>query len=114
MASQYASKSYQKASVVKGHHVYKVIWTPEVGEELLVNHEYGNKHDERAIAVMKDSEIFGHLPHTVLHISSFFLRHVGRIVCRVTGKWRHIDGLEVPCVYVYFGNAITNKKLSNC
>ena len=35
MASLCASKSYQKASVVEEHHSYKVIWIPEVSEEVL-------------------------------------------------------------------------------
>ena len=43
--------------------VYKVIWTPEVSDELLVNSENDYKN---AIAVMKDNVIFGHLPHTAL------------------------------------------------
>ena len=29
-------ESYQKVSVVRGHHIYKVVWTPEVGEVLQV------------------------------------------------------------------------------
>ena len=28
------SDYYEKASVVKGHHIYKAIWTPMIGEEL--------------------------------------------------------------------------------
>ena len=35
MASQCASKSYQKSSVVKEHHVHKFIRIPDVGEELV-------------------------------------------------------------------------------
>ena len=58
MVRQCASKSYQKSSVVEEHHVYKVIWIPEVGEELLANCEYDSEH---AVVVMKDGEIFGHL-----------------------------------------------------
>ena len=69
MVSQCASKSYQKASVVKGHHAYKVIWTPEAGEELVVNREYGNKHNEHAVAVIKDGEIVSHLPRIILRVS---------------------------------------------
>ena len=77
MARQCASKSYQKASIVKGHHIYKVIWTPEIGEELPVNCEYGNEHDEH---VLKDGEIVGHLLRTILRVLWFFLRRGGRII----------------------------------
>ena len=45
------SDYYEKASVVKGHHVYKAVWTPFLGEELSVQPE---DHDEHAIAVTRD------------------------------------------------------------
>ena len=62
MVSKYASKSYQKASVVKGHYVYKVIWTPTIDEELPLKSEDDNEHNEYAIAVMKNGKIVSHLP----------------------------------------------------
>ena len=31
-------------SVIHGHHVFKEIWTPRLGEILLVNQEAGNAH----------------------------------------------------------------------
>ena len=62
-----------------------------VREALTINCEYGN---ENALAVLKDGEIVGHLPHTILRVLWFFLRHGGCIVCRVSGKRRHDDGLE--------------------
>ena len=46
--------SYEKMSVARGHHVYKVNWTPEVREVLQVRTEDGNEHDEHAVAVIKD------------------------------------------------------------
>ena len=42
MATQCASEFHQKASVVKGHDIYKFIWTPEVNEELPVIVTRGN------------------------------------------------------------------------
>ena len=38
-----ASDKYEKASVVKGHHVYKSIWTPVIGQELQVKPEDDNE-----------------------------------------------------------------------
>ena len=32
-------------SVIHGHHVYKDVWTPYVGEELPLEQERGNSHD---------------------------------------------------------------------
>ena len=42
--------NYEKKSVVRGHHIYKSIWTPAIGEELLLEVEDGNKHDKHAVA----------------------------------------------------------------
>ena len=34
MASQGSRETYEKASVIRGHHVYKTVWTLFIGEEL--------------------------------------------------------------------------------
>ena len=43
--------SFSIHSVVRGHHVYKNIWTPYVGEMLVLQREIGNVHDRFAVAV---------------------------------------------------------------
>ncbi len=48
-------------SVVRGHHVYKRIWTP-VGEQLQLRPEEDNESDPRAVAILKHGVIVGHLP----------------------------------------------------
>ena len=49
MASQGSWDSrFVKSSVIRGHHVYKAIWTPALREELIVKAEDGYVHDERA------------------------------------------------------------------
>ena len=40
-------------SCVRGHHVYKSIWAPTVGETLACEVEFGNFHDLYAVAVRK-------------------------------------------------------------
>ena len=54
--------SFVLNSVVSGHHVYKCIWTPSVGEELPVVTEVGNLHEKYAACIKKDIEIVGHVP----------------------------------------------------
>ena len=39
-------------SVIRGHHVYKEVWTLHVGEMLALQQEIGNVHDQFAVAVM--------------------------------------------------------------
>ena len=51
-------------SFVRGHHVYKKIWTPCVGEVLALQQDLGNVHDWFAVAVMAQpaATIVGHVP----------------------------------------------------
>ncbi len=43
------SYSYSVSSVIRGHHVYKVIWTPFIGEQLLLEAENGNLEDRHML-----------------------------------------------------------------
>jgi len=53
-ASTATSTQYTMDSVVRGHHVYKEIWTSFIGEELFCKGEADNIHDIYAVAVMKE------------------------------------------------------------
>ena len=77
------SDYYEKSSVVKGHHVYKAVWKPFWGEELSVQPEDHNDHDEHAIAVTRDGRTVGHVPRIISRVSWFFLRRGGHIICRI-------------------------------
>ena len=74
---------FNKDSVVRGHHIYKTYWMPVVGEELTLETEHDNEHDEHAVAVMKDGYIVGHVPRSLSKVS---LKRGGRITWRITGK----------------------------
>ena len=54
--------SHHWDSVILGHHVYKDIWTPFVGEILNVQQEVHNVEDHFAVAVVKNKTIVGHVP----------------------------------------------------
>ena len=58
---------YEKESVVRGHHIYKTVWTPVIGEELPVEREEDNQHDQHAVAVVKNGDIVGHMPRSILY-----------------------------------------------
>ena len=51
-------------SVVRGHHVYKRLWTPFIGEQLDVVREDENEHDSRAVA-----DLAAMIARTALRIS---------------------------------------------
>ena len=44
---------FEKHSIVTGHHVYKIAWTPAIKEVPHLEAEDGNQHDKYAGAVMK-------------------------------------------------------------
>ena len=94
-----------KESVIRGHHVFKNIWTPRLGEVLLVSQEPGNIHDRQAVALLKaDRTVVGHVPREFSRVFWHFLNHGGKVSCEVTGKRKHGKGLEVPCVYKFLGS----------
>ena len=68
-----------KESVIRGHHVFKDVWTPRVGEILRIGKEAGNTHDQRAVAVLKaDRTIVGHALDAILiahNLRSIFRCH---------------------------------------
>ena len=72
--------------MVRGHHVFKRIWTPVVGKVLTVAREAGNTEDRFAVAVAKDDFVVGHVPREFSKLCRHFLRHDGTIVCEVTGR----------------------------
>ena len=45
--------------------VYKETWTPYIDEEMTVDLDEGNLFDGRAIALLKNGEIEGHMPGSI-------------------------------------------------
>lgn len=105
-----------KELCVRGYHVYKEIWTAVLGETLPCVRETSNEKDRYAVAVIKDSNIVGHLPKKISSVSSLFLRRGGTITCTVTGRRRcSVDlvqgGLEIPCILTFRANKKEIEKL---
>ena len=62
-------------SFLRGYHVYMEIWTPVVGEILVVKIEPTNRHDIYAVAIYRDAKIVGHVPYNLApRMSAFFMR----------------------------------------
>ena len=49
-------------SVVRGYHVYKEDWSPNIGDRFGVEVEETNIHDRYAVAVVVNDRITGHIP----------------------------------------------------
>ena len=87
-----------KESVVRGHHIYKHIWTPGIGKELSVEKELGNLHDSFTVSVVKNDCTVGHMLRSLSKVTWFFLNQDGAVTCRITGRCKLGIGLEVPCI----------------
>ena len=54
-SQQVAARSmYKKGSVVRGHHIYNVSWTPVIRKELPVKREEDSPHDDDTVVVLHD------------------------------------------------------------
>ena len=93
-------------TLIKGHHVYKDIWTPKLGEELEVRIEPDNHVDKFSVCIKKDGKIAGHLKKGA---SGRFAKTIYYFLCsdyysscvaKVSGKRYNLkdgEGLQVPC-----------------
>ena len=77
------------------------IWTPEIGQALLMKREPTNPKDKNAVAVYEEDSIVGHVPFTLplsKDDNKAFAEVTGETVNRGAGY-----RLEIPCVYLIYG-----------
>ena len=102
MASQVVELA-ELDSYIRGYHAYTDIWSPVVGEILLLKREPDNLVDASAVAVWKEDKIVGHVPYNIASVISQFLRRdCNKGFVQVTGNKVNRGagyGLEVPCTY---------------
>ena len=110
MASQPTGSSLNVSelqSYIRGQHVYKDVWTPVVGEVLLLKREPNNVRDNCAVAVLKEGQVVGHIPYNIsVTVSHFLSRDYNKAFAEVTGSRVNRGGgygLEVPCCYRFYG-----------
>ena len=109
-------ETYERASCVRGFHVYFTIWHVVNGEELICEREPSNRRDRYAVAVIKDDDIIGHLPRNISRICSLFLLRGGSIKCQVNGTRRYSadlpqGGVEIPCTLLFEAQSSEIKKV---
>lgn len=97
-------------SCIRGHHVFKNIWTPTMDEQLSCKREIGNDKDRYAVAVLRDSTTVGHVPRKISAACALFLQRGGSIHCVVTGERCYSrdlpqGGVEVPCLLKFKGQS---------
>ena len=99
---------------IKGHHIYKNIWTRQLDELLEVSTEPDNPVDKFAVAVKKNQNIVGPLKKgkTGRFAKTFFyfLRSDPYSKCHAKTPWKRCnlgdgDGLQVSCILYISGQA---------
>ena len=100
------SSEFTFSSAIRGFHIYRHSWTPNIGEHLQAEREHDNSEDRFAVAVVKTGEggsqiVVGHIPRELSCLLPHFLAHGGDISCEVKGRRRRSQlsqgGLEIPC-----------------
>ena len=86
-------ESFTFESAVRGHHVFKRIWTPVNGQLLQVRAETGNERDPYAVATVHDDTIVGHVPREISRTAFYFLQHGGRVRLILRKNW-HIRSIS--------------------
>ena len=99
---------------IKGHHIYKNIWTPQLDELLEVSTELDNPMDKFVVTVKKNQNIEGHLKKgktgRFAKTLFYFLRSDSYSKCHAKVTWKRCnlgdgDGLQVPCILNISGQA---------
>jgi len=92
-------------SFITGHHVYKEVWSPVVGEDLICLPEPENSHDKYAIKILKNETVVGHVPKEISRFCCYALNSGGKMKATVCGRRENKrgNGLEVPCNFLLKG-----------
>ena len=82
---------YKVDSIVRGHHIFKEIWTPFIGEDLECKRDVSNTRDAYAVGIMQledtgSTAIVGHVPRKISAACSLFLQREGSIRCIIMGN----------------------------
>ena len=96
---------------IKGHQIYKNIWTPQLDELLEVSTEPDNPLDKFAVAVKKNQNTVGHLKKgktgRFAKTLFYFLRSDPYLKCHAKVTWKRCnlgdgDGLYSKIVFFLF------------
>ena len=93
-------------SYVVGHHHFKAVWSPVIGEDLLCFRDRNNDYDPRAVGVFKEKQdgqmkLVGRVPREHSEYLCSILADGESVRCTITGRRenKRRRGLEVPCIY---------------
>ena len=78
-------RQFELDCACRGCHVYRNVWTPKRGENLIVENEFANVHDPFALSFntkmqrkgFKESRVVGHIPREISRFCHYFLNYGG-------------------------------------
>ena len=73
-------------SIICGHHIFKEIWTPHIGEFCYVRKEAGTFMIGTQLLCSKQMRQVGHVPREVSRAFWHYLGHGGKISYEITGS----------------------------
>jgi len=101
---------------MQGHHIYKHVWTPFVGEELTCTHEIENTKDPFAVVLVRRSTVVRHVPRKISATCALFLAR--KELFNVKSLVRHPFLYVLPgmCIHIvkYFKFGDSEANLPNC
>ena len=113
MSSSIKNSNYRVKSTVRGYHVYRSRWTPDIGTMYPCRRVPNNEYDSNAVAVckLKYGIIVGYVPreHAAVYSSSLQMQPPVTLHCIIIGK--PIDtrkGQELPCEYLFESSSEEN------
>ena len=105
----------------RGFHVYRNVWSPRIGQNLVVRQEVGNDHDPFAMSVGANSpgkltnfDTGRHILREISRFCHYFVNYRGFIEARVReSKYRPSpipnSGLEIPITFIIKKGNCTRK-----
>ena len=69
--------SFEIEAMVRGHHIYKNVWSAVIDEEFPCKREDGNGFDPFAVAVCNGDIVIGHVPRKISSVCSLYIRRGG-------------------------------------
>jgi len=60
---------YEVDSCVRGHHVFRGIWNPTIGEQLACKGEASNTQGIYTVTITREATIVGHVPQRISLLS---------------------------------------------
>ena len=90
MTSDNGKMQFQINCASRGFHVYRNIWSPKIGQNLVVRQEVGNDRDPFAMSVganipekLTNFDIVGHISCEISRFCYYFFNYGGFIEVRV-------------------------------